>query len=429
MERGADVVVVGAGMAGLEAALELHAAGVQRVVLVDGSTGAVPSPWLSRGGRLSASELHRGPGGRSLAWLGVSIRLEEWALDEWPASVAAGLRDEWYEAVERDLEAWAGGPLGLPRERDGELRARLTELTGVRWQLVPRAVRPEGDGRRAYTPLDRWRPEPGRAEMLSGSAVGVVLRGGRVAGVRLGPGGGTVPAGQVLLAAGALETTRLVAQVHGRADQGHPLVDHLVEGFVVRLPVGALPAPGLARWPADVHGRCSVFARTRRSEDGITLDVWTMGEQLPAHASRIRYPDAGEAPWPVLVDVRLGLDDEAVLRTGRGRMGVLWSAVGSGDGPSWPPFLDASQSFPEALAATGTVPHGHPFAYTWPLGTVHHEGSTLPYGSDLDEAGRVRAVAGLWVAGPAAFGRAGTANPSLTTLALARRTARLLAQG
>lgn len=428
MEPSADVVVVGAGMAGLEAALELRAAGVGRVVVVDGSTGSLPAPRLSTGGALPVSATHRGLGGRSRAWHGVTIRLEDWALDEWPASVSAALRERWYDVVERDLHAWAGAPLGAARERDDELRRQLTGSTEVQWQLVPRAVRQDGDDWRAYTPLDRWEVDPTNTLVLPGSAVEVVLDGDRIAGVRVEPGGDVVPAGQVLLAAGALEATRLVAQLHGQADQSHPFVDHLVQGFVVRLPARALAAPGFARWPADEHSRCSVFARTQRVDDGIILDVWTMGEQLAESASRVGHPDADRPPWPVVIDPRIGPADEAVLDTGRARMKQVWTAIGSGAGLHWPPFQGDEHRFEQAFAASGNGPLGQPFAYTWPLGSVHHEGSTLALGVSVDEAGRVPGVDGLWVTGPAVFGRQGTANPSLTTLALARRTAHLVAQ-
>lgn len=424
--RSADVVVVGAGMAGLEAALALRSAGAGALVVVDGSVGGVPPPRLSSGGRLPDLRMHRRAGGRSLAWHGVTIRLEPWALDAWPTSVARALRTEWYDAVEGDLEDWADAPLGLAREHDRELGDRLTGLTGASWQVVPRAVRADADGWRAYTPLDRWSSGPSREETVPGSVTEVVKAHGRVAGVRLAAGGETIRAGRVLLAAGALETTRLVAQLRGRTEQEYPLVDHLVQGFLVHLPGGALPSPGFAMWPADEDTRCTVFARTRDSAEGTTLDVWMMGEQLPDGASRLRYPDAGEPPWEAVLDPRLGPADAAVLDAGRSRMDALWSALDRGEGPAWPAFLDKSHSFAEALAVGAE--HGRPLPYTWPLGTVHHEGSSLPYGSGVDEDGRVPEVPGLWVAGPAAFGRPGAANPSLTTLALARRTARLLAR-
>lgn len=62
------------------------------------------------------------------------------------------------------------------------------------------------------------------------------------------------------------------------------------------------------------------------------------------------------------------------------------------------------------------------------LGTTHHEAGTLWMGSDpatavTDLDGRFHHVANAYVAGPALFPTLGSANPSLTALALARRTA------
>ncbi len=61
------------------------------------------------------------------------------------------------------------------------------------------------------------------------------------------------------------------------------------------------------------------------------------------------------------------------------------------------------------------------------LGTTHHEAGTLfmgsPGSSVTDLSGKVHNVANVFVAGPAVFPTLGSANPSLTALSLARRTA------
>lgn len=62
------------------------------------------------------------------------------------------------------------------------------------------------------------------------------------------------------------------------------------------------------------------------------------------------------------------------------------------------------------------------------LGTTHHEAGTLWMGalgatSVTDLTGRFHHVANAYVAGPAMFPTIGSANPSLTALSLARRTA------
>src|SRR5207248_1344969 len=61
------------------------------------------------------------------------------------------------------------------------------------------------------------------------------------------------------------------------------------------------------------------------------------------------------------------------------------------------------------------------------LGSTHHEAGTLfagAAGSSITDAnGRFHGVTNAYVAGPALFPSLGSANPSLTALSLARRTA------
>jgi hypothetical protein len=65
------------------------------------------------------------------------------------------------------------------------------------------------------------------------------------------------------------------------------------------------------------------------------------------------------------------------------------------------------------------------------LGTTHHEAGTLWMGASqadsvTDLEGRFHHVANAYVVGPAVFPHIGSANPSLTALALARRTVRAI---
>ncbi len=67
------------------------------------------------------------------------------------------------------------------------------------------------------------------------------------------------------------------------------------------------------------------------------------------------------------------------------------------------------------------------------LGTTHHEAGTLfmgdsPASSITDLEGKIRGTDNAYVAGPAVFPTLGSANPSLTALTLARRTARAIIQ-
>ena len=67
------------------------------------------------------------------------------------------------------------------------------------------------------------------------------------------------------------------------------------------------------------------------------------------------------------------------------------------------------------------LPQGTPISWTNPLGSENHESSTLPIGPILTEQLEFHTIKHLFAVGPACFPRPGAANPSLTTLALARR--------
>jgi choline dehydrogenase-like flavoprotein len=64
------------------------------------------------------------------------------------------------------------------------------------------------------------------------------------------------------------------------------------------------------------------------------------------------------------------------------------------------------------------------------LGSTHHEAGTLwmgsPGSSITDKDGRFHHISNAYVAGPALFPRIGSANPSLTAMALARNTAQVI---
>jgi choline dehydrogenase-like flavoprotein len=89
---------------------------------------------------------------------------------------------------------------------------------------------------------------------------------------------------------------------------------------------------------------------------------------------------------------------------------------------------------PDAKAWVGAPPPPRPDgSLVWrdSLGTTHHEAGTLfmgaPGASYTDDFGRLHAIGNVYVVGPAVFPTLGSANPSLTAVALARRTAQVLA--
>lgn len=457
----ADVVVLGAGLSGLECASAIVAGGVDDVLVVEsggartGTAVAAPIGWTS------AAPPHyvcnrRTPvvGGRSLDWHGVVLRLEEWALSDlaWPEAVRSVLRGEpvgavgLYEQVERELADWAGSSL-THEHHDG--RSARVLAAG---RAVPQAVRSDGNGGwRAYTPLDRcirWTSpgqRRGRPRVRAGlQALTVVTRAGRVTGIRVRDMGSgdtdTITTRTVVLAAGTLDNTRLVAQL-ARPDRPAAFTgvnDHLVQGFVVRLRAAALdwsrPADAFEYMPS-AESRSNIFARTRvitDRADEVLLDVWAMGEQLRSAHNVVSFPDTFRVPWRAVVTPALSEADREVLAAQRCELIKLWArfAGHQGTGLRFPDFLSAPFAFDRALTRAMSGPPGVPVGYCWPLGTVEHESGTLPLGgAHIDETGELTAAAGGYVIGPATFPRSGAANPSLTTLALARWTAARLLNG
>lgn len=460
----ADVVVVGAGLSGLECANAIVGAGVADVLVVEAGgppseDGVAARPWW-----VSALPPHYPPpsgrpaaGGRSLRWHGVVLRLEEWALADpcWPEPVRSalchgpqGAAGGLYAQTERDLAAWSGGPLAATPPDSARALARVLGSAAD----VPQAVRPDGpDGQRAYTPLDRWHgwldrgSRPGLPRMRTGSRVlEVVTQAGRVTGVRVADvrtgSVEVIGAGTVVLAAGTLDNTRLVAQLEGKRPRSFPgLNDHLVQGFVARLPAAALglarPVEAFGYAPGDPWSRSNTFARIRSvpgDPENLLLDVWAMGEQVRSDGNSVSFPGSGEVPWRGVVTPALAGPDQEVLAAQRRRLARLWADVAGrrGDALGLPDYLTAPFPFDRALARARSGPVGVPVGYSWPLGTVEHESGTLPLGgADVDDGGRLRCVHGGYVVGPATLPRSGAANPSLTTLALARWTAGRLVVG
>lgn len=428
----AQVVVVGAGLAGLETAWALHRRGMRDVLVLDAApatgTGSAPARWqTSRPPHYVQTAF--GPaavGGRSLYWHGVVLRMEPWALAEpwWPRPIVDGLGGL-YAEVEADLQRWAGSAAG--GDADSALAGWLVAvgLDGAR--PVPRAVR---DGV-AYSPLVHWTDDATAPRIVAGWTAVELLAGSTAVRLRATNGRSerVVHGDAVVLAAGTLETTRLLLQAGdagGTAVTG--LNDHLVQGFLalVRPTAVGLPAAaeGFALVPGQAAARSNLFVRVRRwpgHVDRVLLDVWEMGEQLPEGQTSLTVA-GGRA---LRVDPGLSAADRDVLNGQQHRLSQVWTLAGLPGTAAFPDLLAAPVAFDAARERVGDGPQ----VYAWPLGTVQHEGGALPLGGEmLDADGRVRAAPAVSVTGPVAFPRPGAANPSLTTLALARRTAALLSR-
>lgn len=373
-----------------------------------------------------------------MLWHGVVLRLEPWALatPHWPADTVAALAptvgEGLYDQVERDLECWLGRPLSVGEEADEKLATRLVAIGLGGARAVPRVVK---DGR-AYSPIEHWKGDPTAPRVEAGWEATELVTG-RSPQVRLRPVGGgpdrVVAGDAMVVAAGTLESTRLVLQVAGQPGTAPTgLNDHLVQGFLALIPPDAVGLESAVDAFAFVPGldaaRSNMFVRVRpwqRDPGLVMLDVWEMGEQLPESQTRLSVT-ASAPPWSVRIEPDLSEADRSVLGGQVVRLRQVWKALGVGAGtPILPDLLSEPIDFKDARERL--MQRGEPQTYAWPLGMVQHEGGSLPLGGEfVDTHGRLRSMSGVHVVGPSVFPRPGAANPSLTTLSLAERTAALI---
>ncbi|BCJ39688.1 oxidoreductase [Actinoplanes ianthinogenes] len=482
----ARVVIVGGGFAGLETARHLAEAGVDDILVVEGGpvgdlvhTNVAHDPdtavemWLDP----ERDPYHRRPwssdsdrhfagnagirarlGGRSLYWYGVTLPIDSWALDEqhWPAAVADDLTRSWrggpslYERVAGDLGlTWADGTIAST--------GQAQRVGGFTLRPTPRASRahPGRPGRwSAYSPLDHWRdpatgavgePPAGVRFLLDSPVQRVLLRDGRAAGIvvddRRTGRPATVTAETVVLCAGTVENSRLAIQALTTATGAPPrlggLADHLAQGFFVRIDARRTPRPlpvrpGSYYLPVPEARSILFLSLWRVSRDELMLDVKINGELPPDPESQVAcLPSAGH-PWPTTVRSTVSTAGRAVVAAQQEVLADVWAAVAGAFGLAGEP---AFGSYDEPrLGNTAVLPRyreqypiGVPQPWCSALGAEDHEGGTLPLGGVLTENHEFARIAGLYAGGPATFPRIGAANPSLTTMALSRRLAAVLA--
>ena len=408
--------------------------------------------------------LRRRLGGRSLYWYGVTLPIEPWALAEpwWPAEVIADLRDSWlggdslYQRVERDLDSWrAGGSESAPAEE-----THAGAIAGLALRATPAAVRPSAlgpDRWHAYSPLDAWRdPDTGERrrppagikiysnmEVLHihtrNGAVSSVLTRCRATGARF-----SIKASRVVLAAGTLENSRLALQALHEVGPAtgelrlSGLNDHIVQGFFLRLDrrraerLLSTSRPG--NYFAPCEPRSNLFYEVVELPDGEALvDIRVTGEQLPSSDSYVEAVPGPRYPWVYRVRASPSAEDLSLVAAQRAVLQTVWDDLAARTGChgsllEFGDFNNPSRTnahvLPEGLR---TATEGKADTWSSSLGFEDHEGGTLPLGTVLTGQQELGALKGMFATGPAAFPRAGAANPSLTTLALSRRLAAHLA--
>jgi choline dehydrogenase-like flavoprotein len=478
----ADVCIVGSGAAGLTIARELSGSGLQVCVLESGGLTEEPATRALYQGESTGRDYFpldacrsRWFGGSTNCWAGLCLPLEAVDLAErdwmphsgWPFGRA--LLDPYYRRAHPLLGlgpfAWEADAFARGRARpfplDGPLESGL-------FQLSP--------------PLrmgEAWRAEIARARDVSVWLHANVTRlalqpSGRALDAlevrTLGGKGFQVRARRTVLATGGIENARLllasddvapagVGNDHdwvGRTFMEHPSLDGsglLVAGpdlpswaFYLAHRVGEASVWGMLRPRADVLAREQIgnfsmvlvpvaapagvadafpgqLARAAADTDGHPphddalwarkLRLFTLGtpfEQAPDPQSRVtlsRERDALGMRRAVL-DWRLSELDRRTLRRAQELAAATFGRAGLGRVRSAVP--GGAESVPEAL-------HG----------SCHHMGTTRmsedPKRGVVDPLGYVHGVADLIVAGSSVFPTAGAANPTLTLVALALRTA------
>ncbi|KAA2259159.1 GMC family oxidoreductase [Solihabitans fulvus] len=482
--RRTRIAIVGGGMAGLELAKELHRRGVTDLLVIEAGPAKelrhvnrttspedalqmflaphndphFHRPWTSESsphydGR---SGLRRRLGGRSLYWWGATVPIEDWALNDpaWPSAITQDLRDSWrdgpslYERVAADLGVEAALSTSPPTP---------LAIGSHRFSTVVRAYHDDPtdpDQWAAYSPLDYWRDpftgaalrDPDRPPTLSDTEVlAVTTHSGTVTGltVRHRTTGELdhIAAETVVLSAGTIENSRLAIQARHTANNSVPprlagLTDHIVHGFAATLNVARNPnlPEGSYFMPGGPQVRANVFLDLFWQNDNqLYVNAKTTGEQLRNEDSYVDCVPADSYPWEVRVHTSLSARDNEVVSAERDLLNNIWHELAESlDHPAEDlPFDDfqnpATTNDTVLPESADTQPVGKPMAWSVLLGTEEHEGGTLPLGGVVDERHELAGVRGLHIAGPSLFPRMGAANPSLTTLALARRLAAILA--
>jgi choline dehydrogenase-like flavoprotein len=311
---------------------------------------------------------------------------------------------------------------------------------------------------------------------------GLVGAGGRVTGVQIAGEAQPLTVGpntNVILANGTIEATRLALlslgigdRTFGNARVGN-LMAHLRSNITVRIRRAALHAaapteletsalivrgthPGTGRrWHLQVTA-------TDTASPGTEANFWAMvpdldlQQQMAANldptfvAITLRgigemEDDRGMVPNPGRSWI--DLSNEMDPRTGVQRAFVNLVPT-TNDIALWKTMDDATFALAQQIAGGMPIEYWNSDTNQWvaappppradgslvwrdSLGTTHHEAGTLfmgaPGASYTDEFGKLHAMQNVYVVGPAVFPTLGSANPSLTALALARRTAQHLA--
>lgn len=417
----ADIVIVGAGSAGCVAATAL-AGFPGRVVLLESGPVTVPPPAvtdlrvlpLEPGERVRRYPEARGRdvvrgaglGGSSAINGGYFLRGHRADYAEWP------WRDIELDAAFRALDGYAGS-MHVRRFSDAEL-GPVARSFEEHWSAESVAQEGEGpwpvdglnrvrtnavDGRRwtaAHALLDAV-PESARPAMLRATATGLVLRGGRIAGVDTDRG--RIDTGAVILAAGTLGSAALVTPHLG------PLRVHEHAERIVRFtPRAALP-------------RSPLLQSVLHTPDG--LEIRCYSDDFAAYI-----PGIERAGVPVGI-ADMTLPTAGILAPGGG-------AVDLGE-----PDPRSPDRMAAGVDAVVRMLCGPAFAHLVEPGSVRvdpvvgismHAWGTLPAGALTGPDGAVAGIDGLWAVDGSILPGPLRSGPHATVMAVAALTSGRIAR-
>ncbi|WP_174849894.1 GMC family oxidoreductase [Yersinia artesiana] len=480
-----DILILGGGMSGLELAKHLNNREIENIVIIEAgpaddcnhinageefqradefwkneesdkyayrSWRSLSEPHYSKG-----TCLRRRVGGRSLYWHGVILPIEAETLKYWPAKIVSDLTENWlegpslYTQVQSEILAWA------EKNYDADY---CFKFANFEFKVAPQATRTLGKDERweAYSPLSYWKQDNKLSTtplIIAGhEAVALIIANGKCIGAKLRNMASNeirhVLADKCVLALGTIENSRLATQA--LYDSGiliekkiTGLVDHIVQGFNVtiehdkasdKLKKLIESHPDTIFFSPSLSGeRFNLFFTINKSDIGIELEAWTMGEQIPSAHTNISIATNGET-LPLSISCDLGYADDALIKKEKHELDIFWREVCRN---TKIPFecLDFQTEFIIHARTMGDVHkqmrsplrivnYNVPITWISPLGTENHEGSTLPLGEILNDNHEFNQINNLFAIGPSTFPRPGAANPSLTTLALSRRLAYIL---
>jgi choline dehydrogenase-like flavoprotein len=433
------------------------------------------SPWRSK---TSFPGLAYCMGGRSLYWGGWAPQLTEADLAQWPDATAGYLHSE-YEKTERetgvfDKTDYISGPLFNELfSKFNAVKASVPTVDLIEEAPLAVQAKPPASGLFSF---DKWSSAPILTDAIREAAgnpdwqrrlffvprahaTKLHVTNGAVTTIEVWVNGqqkflSISPKCGVVLASGTIEATRLAMESFPTSLMGRNLMGHLRTNTVVRIHRSA--------FNASLPKQLEAAALLVRGSNGKSR------YHLQVTAAAVAGANSEATMWRMIPDIELldktlaSQQDDWIVVTLRG----IGEMIGdhdatkpkvNGTAPSWMDLSDQTDEFGMRRAWVNIAPNADDNAL-WNamdqaalalakklanddptklqvveqkrdgLGTTHHETGTLWMGTDPNTSvtnldGRFHHVSNAYVAGPAIFPTLGSANPSLTALTLARRTA------